>query len=86
MKRNYVTPVIAVEYYNLTQSIAACEKRIGWRDTDCVLNDGDSTQQMIDLCALNVYLEGCTLNIKGMSEFDGACYHTNANAAFTSGS
>lgn len=85
MKRNYVTPVIAVEYYNLTQSIAACERKIGWRDTECVLNDRDSTDEMITLCDLFVYLDGCGTDIKGMKETDGACYHTNANAAFTSG-
>ena len=85
MKRNYVTPAIAVEYYSLTQSIAACERKIGWRDTGCVQNDDDSTDLMKELCTMNVYITGCDFSIEGMDELDGACYHTSSNAAFTSG-
>lgn len=86
MKRNYVTPAIAVEYYNLTQSIAACDRKIGWRDRDCVLNDNDSTQQMKDLCGLPVYIDStCQWRFEDMADEDSMCYHTNVGAAFTSG-
>lgn len=85
MKRNYVTPVIVMESYVLTQSIGACERRIGWRDRDCVKNDKDSTAKMLELWDMNVYITDCAFSIENMDEFDGACYHTSANAAFTSG-
>jgi hypothetical protein len=86
MKRNYVTPMIAVEHYDLTQSIAACQRKIGWRDTDCVLKDKDSTDMMRELCSMKVYIAGCDNDIRDWgTEFDGACYHTSSNAAFTSG-
>lgn len=86
MKRNYVTPVIAVEHYNLTQSIAACERKIGWNNKQCVETDGDSTPEMKELSALSIYVE-CTIRFDdmGVDEYDGICYHTSANAAFTSG-
>lgn len=87
MKRNYVTPVIAVEHYNLTQSIAACITKINIMTRDCVLNDSDATRGMQDLARDWGYFmdtTGCGELAFGMSDQDGTCYHTNANAAFTS--
>ena len=87
MKRNYVTPMIAVEYYNLTQSIAACDKKIGFWDRECVLNDADATPQMKAMAdAFYFMAEGnCIFQMQtGDDPFTGICYHTNANAAFNS--
>lgn len=84
MKRNYVTPAIAVEYYDLTQSIAACVTKINFESESCVLMDSDSTQGMKDLVDYFSFFLDCENIPIGMTEEDGACYHTNANAAFTS--
>lgn len=85
MKRNYVTPAIAVEYYNLTQSIAACVTKINSLSAECVLKDTDAPQTMKDLAEhANLFTDGyCTELAFGM-ESEGICYHTSANAAFTS--
>lgn len=87
MKRNYVTPMIAVEYYELTQSIAACVKRFNSLDAACIVDDEDATDPMRDLAWDGWFIAGsCTVNEipTGMGAEDGFCYHTNANAAFVS--
>ena len=83
MKKPYEKPVLAVEYYQLTQAIAACATKIGFLDSACVLRDADSTPMMKGL-AWEKYFVTCEEQITGMDERDKICYHTNANAAFTS--
>ena len=85
MKKTYTTPTIVVEHYELTQSIAACATKIGMNDSACVFNDSDSTVQMKDMANGFFFREGfCDFAAIGTDEYDGVCYHTNANAAFTS--
>lgn len=85
MKKKYVTPSIAIEHYELTQSIASCETKIGFLDSDCVKKDPDSTNQMKNLAWSEYFTEGaCTEYPFGMDEYDSICYHTNASAAFNS--
>ena len=84
MKRNYVTPAIAVEYYNLTQSIAVCDRKIGLTDSQCVINDHDATDDMREWAYAEWFLGGCIEIAEEMGANDGMCYHTNANAAFAS--
>ena len=85
MKRNYVTPAIAVEYYNLTQSIAVCDRKIGLTDSLCVINDyEDATDDMREWAYDKWFLAGCEKYAEEMGANDGMCYHTNANAAFAS--
>lgn len=86
MKKRYVTPIITVEHYELTQSIAACKTKIGFLDSDCVKNDPDATNQMKDLAWSGFFtdFQSCVEYPKGWDEFDKICYHTNANAAFNS--
>ena len=88
MKRNYVTPMIAVEHYDLTQSIAACGTKFNFLSKECVLKDDDATPQMMSYAYRGYFVEGhCD---KYWFELDpgetdnGFCYHTNANAAFNS--
>lgn len=86
MKKAYVKPTLVVELYQLTQSIAACETKIGFKSSECVINDTDGpTDQMKDLAYDGWFLSGyCDDSAEGMDGLDSICYHTNANAAFTS--
>lgn len=85
MKKQYQKPMIAVEHYELTQSIASCSIKIGFLDSICVIKDSDSTPEMRDLAMNFMFTSGKCVNdaIIGSDE-DGVCYHTNINAAFSS--
>lgn len=85
MKKQYEKPTLAVEYYQLTQAIAACVTKIGFLDSACVKQDPDATNQMKNLAWDGYFVQGhCKKYPTGMDADDGICYHTNANAAFTS--
>lgn len=86
MKKKYVTPMIAVEHYELTQTIASCATKIGFLDSDCVKNDPQATAQMKDLAWSGFFTEqgNCDVYAVGMDNYDSFCYHTNVNAAFNS--
>ena len=85
VKKQYEKPMLAVEYYQLSQSIAACVTRINYQNSDCVKKDPDSTNQMKDLAWDGYFVEGvCSQSPSGMDQNDSICYHTNASAAFTS--
>lgn len=85
MKKTYVAPAIAIERYELTQAIASCGTKIGAYDSECVINDSDSTEHMKYLAYSEYFIDDiCTQSAKGMDDKDSICYHTNANAAFTS--
>ena len=86
MKKQYVKPMIAVEYYELTQAIASCATKIGFLSSDCVKNDPDATNQMKDLAWSGFFVDSnnCDSYPEGMDAYDSICYHTSANAAFNS--
>lgn len=84
MKKTYITPTIAVEHYELTQSIASCSIKISMSSSECVIKDSDSTDQMKDYAYSNWFIDGCGIYAEDMEGETGICYHTNANAAFTS--
>lgn len=85
MKKKYTKPVIEIEHYELTQSIAACSTKINFLSSECVMKDPDSTDQMKDLAYSGFFTGGnCEVFAEGMDGFDKICYHTNANATFTS--
>lgn len=85
MKKTYQKPHMAVELFALTQSIASCNIKIGSTDSDCVIADSSSTGPMKDFAYSGWFLSGsCTESAEGMEDTDGICYHTNANAAFSS--
>ena len=86
MKKAYEKPRAAIEYYELSQAIAACETKIGYMNSHCVLEDSDATDQMKDLAQNGWFTsEGsCQESALVVDEFDGICYHTNANAMFSS--
>ena len=85
MKKKYEAPKISIEYFELTQSIATCSKKIGFLDSECVMKDPDSTDQMRELADVGFFNTGkCDMAAEGMEENNGICYHTNLNAAFNS--
>ena len=86
MKKQYVKPMIAVEQYVLSQTIASCATKIGFENSECVIKDRDATNQMKDLAYSGFFTEqgNCSIYATGMSGDDKFCYHTNANAAFSS--
>ena len=86
MKKKYVTPVIAVEHYEVTQTIASCATKIGFLSSECVKKDPDATYQMKDLAWSGFFIDNnnCVEYPEGMDGFDSICYHTNLNAAFNS--
>ena len=86
MKKEYVTPEIAIEHYEVTQAIASCVTKIGFLSSDCVKNDPDATNRMKDLAWSGYFTEQgkCDIYAIGMDEYDSICYHTNASAAFSS--
>lgn len=86
MKMPYEKPMMAIERYELTQTIASCATKIGFLSSECVKNDPDATNQMKDLAWSGFFTDvnNCDDYPEGMDEFDSICYHTNANAAFSS--
>lgn len=85
MKKKYVAPTISFEYYELTQSIAACEFNVGFKGSDCVANNDRLPDEWRDFANIGWFIAGhCDESAEGMSENDGICYHTSANTAFSS--
>lgn len=86
MKKKYVSPMVSLERYELTQTIAGCQTKIGFLDSECVIKDPDSTNQMKDLAYSDYFADSnnCVEVPTGMDKYDSICYHTNANAAFNS--
>lgn len=86
MKKVYEKPMMAVEYYQLTQAIAACSIKIGFLSSECVKNDPDATIEMKNLAWDNWFVQegACAQIAVDMDNDDGICYHTNVNAAFNS--
>lgn len=82
---------MAIERYELTQAIASCALKIGFNDSTCVLKDADAQglYGMLNLAASGFFTanakgcDNCPSDSTGEDE-DGICYHTLANAAFTS--
>lgn len=84
MKKQYQKPLLVVEHYSLTQTVASCSGiKINVASRECVLADPDSTNMMINLAYRNGFLNPCDTNLSG-TRYDGVCYHTNINAAFSS--
>ena len=90
MKKTYVAPWIAVEHYELTQTIADCSVKIGASGSmSCVGNDGDAPWQMRDLASEYPYYfisepDLCKATAKYDEYENGICYHTNTVLTFHS--
>lgn len=90
MKKKYVTPMIAVEHYELTQTIANCSVKIGFVDSECVLSDPDAPGRMKNMAKVSFFhssmsgYDGCSMLATGTSFEDGICYHTSTSMTFNS--
>lgn len=87
MKKTYEKPMVAIEYFELTQNIASCNLKIGFLDRLCVMKDEDATAQMRNMAARFYFIageDGCNNHVISGDNYDGICYHTNANSAFNS--
>lgn len=84
MKKQYQKPMLSVEFYALTQSVSSCNGiSINAVNSTCVLEDPDSTNMMINWASHGGFLSPCLRNLSGY-QYDGVCYHTSINAAFSS--
>lgn len=85
MKKPYERPLVAVEQYSLTQTVSSCVNiKINSTNAQCVIMDPDSTNMMRNLAHRGGFLgTSCVIDMSGF-KYDGVCYHTNINAAFTS--
>ena len=86
MKMEYQKPMVAVEHYKLSQSIAACSIKINSLDHACVVKDVDSPPEMRSIAYLypEYFSVDCTTNAAYIQNNDSICYHTQVSAAFTS--
>lgn len=85
MKKKYVAPTISFEYYELTQSIAACETNVGFKNSECVASNTSLPDQWRDFASIGWFISGhCDDYEQGMDENDGICYHTNLAMVFSS--
>ncbi len=86
MKMKYQKPLVAVEHYKLSQSIAACAIQINSLDNVCVRNDDDTPQQVRDSAFVfpELFSTPCEENAAHIQDNDSICYHTAISACFTS--
>lgn len=85
MKVKYEKPWVAVERYELSQTISACATKIAFLDSACVYNDPDAPDDMKAMAVKNWFTSGaCYYALSTGQSYTGICYHTNANAAFSS--
>lgn len=93
MKKFYEKPMLAIEQYSLTQSIAGCTgiKIKGKGSSADVLADPDATSQMKSLASAFGFISagGCLRPLDGYTESGGSggntiCYHGPIKSAFIS--
>ena len=86
MKIQYQKPLVAVEYFQLSQSIAACITKIGFLNAECIIKDENAPFRMKDMADIGYFLDihNCDFAAEEMDLGDGICVHTSANATFTS--
>lgn len=85
MKMKYEKPMVAVDRYELSQSIAGCIISVGLTDSACFLLDNDVPPQMKELAATGWFVDGgCMYQSTEGTSYDGVCIHTQANGALTS--
>ena len=94
VRKNYEKPLLSIEYYALTQSIASCSGIKIASSTpgqmpspQDIIADPDATNAMLAAIRRGGFLGpdlGCRITMTGRTDTDGVCYHTNINAAFNS--
>lgn len=89
MKMKYEKPMVAVERYALSQSIASCAVKVGINGSNqCIIDNGQSLGGMWSMAYAAGYFASVTGGCQNIAnigqDFGGVCYHTQANAAFVS--
>ena len=85
MKKQYKSPVIEIESFQITQQISSCgAMKINLTNAECVLASKTATEEMRRLALTGCFLDGCVLPVHGMDVGDGYCVMTNVNVAFSS--
>lgn len=89
MKMKYEKPMVAVDLFELSQSIAGCDIKIDYMDSYCFLVDKDVPPEPQSMAAQGYFVDGICMNfVTAGTTYDGAfsgmCYHTNANGALVS--
>lgn len=81
MKKKYEKPLVAVDHYKLSQSIAGCAYKVNNMDSACYLRDPDVPAVIKSFAASNWFTaEGnCVIQAKAGQTYDGICYHTQVN-------
>ena len=85
----YEKPIVAVDLYELTQSIAGCTITVSFTDSGCFLNSPNVPPEMKAFAANGWFVESnCLIHtVAGTTYdvvYDGMCFHTPANGALTS--
>ncbi len=86
MKMEYKKPMVAVEHYKLSQSIAACVIQINSLVNACVVRDEDTPPEMRSIAYVfpEYFSVDCAINAAHIQDNDKICVHTQVSAAFTS--
>jgi hypothetical protein len=89
MKMKYEKPMVAVDLYQLTQSIAGCSIKVNYVNSGCFMDSPNTTVDMKALASVGFFVDGaCLLTAVAGTTYDGAengvCYHTNVNGALLS--
>ena len=89
MKIKYEKPMVAVDFYKLTQSIAGCSIKVGLTSSGCFLASPNATPELKGFASVGFFVEGnCMITAVPGTTYDGVndgiCLHTNANGALTS--
>lgn len=85
MKMKYEKPIVAVDRYELSQSIAGCSISVGATSRMCFLKTPGIPNAMKSFAYHGWFADSsCTYRVVAGTEYDGFCYHTQANSALTS--
>ncbi len=80
MKLPYEKPQVAVENYILSQTVAACNVKIGFSGRQCIIDDEDMLKYPTTLSfaygGLFLTKPDCTDVATNADVYDGLCYHT----------
>lgn len=85
MKMKYQKPMVAVDRYELSQSIAGCGIKVSNTGAVCFLVDPDVPNAMKSFAYYGWFADySCTYRVIEGNNYDGYCYHTQANSALNS--
>ena len=86
MKKAYKKPQATIEFFALTQAIAACDPTliVHYKDADCIYSSS-LPDQWFDLAVNGMFADNsCSKHAQVGADYAGVCFHTNASPTFTS--